>query len=216
MPNVDGDVKRRTYRSARRREQAEQTRARVLDAAASVFRERGYERASVAAIAATAGVAEETVYAHFRNKRTLLGELVQRAVRGADPRAVPDQDVPHVIAATEDRSEQLRLFAEDISARLERAAPLVAVVAAAAPGEPELAQLLRVLHAHRLRNLGGFVDDVAAHGELALGRKSAVDTVWALTSPELYQLLTGVHGWNRRRYAAWLRDCLSVLLLGRD
>ena len=206
------DVKR-PYRSTRRREQAEQTRQRVLDAAAGVFRERGYDRATIASIAAAADVAEETVYAHFGTKRALLGELVQRAVRGSDPRPPPEQDAPRRLAATGDQRAQLQLFAADIVQRLERAAPLVAVVAAAAPGEPELAELLATLHATRLRNLRTLVNALAANGPLRLSRDAATETVWALASPELYQLLTAVEGWTHRRYTRWLAESLGALLL---
>jgi len=204
---------KRPYRSERRREQAEQTRARVLEAAAAVFVERGYGRASIAAIAARAGVADETVYGHFGNKRTLLGELVRRAVRGDDPRPVTDQDAPRRILATSDQREQLRLFTADIAKRLERAAPLVAVVAAASQGEPELAELLERLHAERLRNLRVFVDALAANGPLRQLPRAATETVWALTSPELHQLLVRVRGWSGRRYTRWLVDSLAALLL---
>lgn len=212
MPDMSGDVKR-PYRSARRREQAEQTRRRVLEAAGTVFRERGYERATVAAIAAAADVADETVYAHFGNKRTLLGALVQHAVRGEDSRPVPRQKVPRALEAVTDQREQLRLFAADIGKRLDRVAPLIAVVSAAAPAEPELAELLDVLHAQRLRNLRIFVDALAANGPLRLSPAAATEAVWALASPELYKLLTDVRGWSRRRYAEWLTASLEVLLL---
>lgn len=208
------DVKpRRRYRSERRREQAEQTRARVLDAAAEFFQERGYEGASIAAIAQAARVSEETVYAAFGNKRTLLGELVQRAVRGDDPRPVPDQEGPRALAAATDQHEQLRLFAADIVLRLERAAPLVAVVSGASRSEPELAELLAGLHDHRLQNLRALVDALAANGPLRVPADEAVETVWALTSPELHQLLVRVRGWKRRRYSDWLADSLAELLL---
>lgn len=212
VPEVTEDVKR-PYRSARRREQAEQTRQRVLDAAEAVFRERGYDRATVAAIATAADVADETVYAHFGNKRTLLGELVQRAVRGRDSRPVPRQNAPRALAEIRDQREQLRLFSVDIVKRLDRAAPLIGVVNAAAPGEPELAELLRVLHAHRLRNLRVLVDALAANGPLRLAPAAATETVWALTSPELYTLLIDVRHWSRRRYTDWLAGSLEALLL---
>ena len=91
---------------------------------------------SVAAVAAAAGVSPETVYGHFGSKRALLGELFRRAVRGADPAPVPEQEVPRRLAAVTDPEEQLRLFAADITPRLERGAPLIAVLAAAAQSDP--------------------------------------------------------------------------------
>ena len=98
--DMPGDVKpRRPYRSERRREQAEETRERVLEAAARLFAERGFESATIAAIAAEAGVSPETVYAAFRNKRTLLGELIRAAVRGSDSSPVPQQAGPRAVAA---------------------------------------------------------------------------------------------------------------------
>jgi AcrR family transcriptional regulator len=207
------DGVKRSYRSPRRREQAEETRTRVLAAAGDLFRERGYERTSIAAVAQAAGVAEETIYGHFRTKRNLLGELVRRAVRGADTRPVPDQRGPRALASEPDPRRRLRLFATDIASRLERAAPLVAVVGAAAQGEPELDELLQRLHRDRLTNLRVLVDALGANAPLRLGRAAATETVWALTSPELYGLLTGVRGWSRRRYASWLAQSLERLLL---
>jgi hypothetical protein len=108
----------------------------------------------------------------------------------------------------------LRLFAADISARIERAAPLVAVVAAAARSEPELATLYERLHQNRRSNLKVLVDALAAKQPLRLPRKEALDTVFALTSPELNQLLVGQLGWSPERYRAWLADGLEALLLG--
>jgi AcrR family transcriptional regulator len=213
VTEAQGDVKTRRYHSERRREQAQQTRERVLDAAAKLFEERGFTGASVAAIAAEAGVSEETVYARFTNKRTLLGDLVSRAVRGDDPRPVPEQEGPRAVLAATDQHEQLRIFAADIVLRLERAAPLVAIVAGASRSEPELAELISRLHADRLRNLRVLVDALAANGPLRLGADEAVETVWALVSPELHELLRRVRGWTRRRYCEWLADSLGRLLL---
>jgi AcrR family transcriptional regulator len=207
------DVKRRTYRSSLRREQAERTRVRVLAAAAELFVERGYDAASIAAIAERGGISPETIYARFGSKRALLGDLMQQAVRGGDPRPVPEQETPRAIAAETDQHEQLRLFAADIATRLERAAPLAAVVAGAARSDPELAELYAWLHRNRLDNLATLVDALAANGPLRLPREDALETVWALTSPELHQLLLRVRGWTRERYADWLADSLSTLLV---
>lgn len=214
MSEVPGGVKpRRGYRSDRRREQAEETRRRVLAAAATLFERHGFEGASIGAIARAAGVSEETIYARFRSKRGLIGELVQAAVRGDDPRPVLEQDGPRRVAAATDQREQLRRFAADIGARLERAGPIFAVVAEAARSHPELAELVVRLHAHRLANLGHLVDALAANGELRLERGAAIETVWALTSPELHQLLRRRRGWSRRRHREWLAETLAALLL---
>ncbi len=179
---MEGDVKRRPYRSERRREQAEETRTKVLDAAGALFEERGYEGTSVAAIAAAAGVSQETIYARFGNKRALLGELVARAVRGADPRPVPQQEGPRSLAAASDQREQLRLFAADIAERLERAAPLVALIGAAR-AEPELTELLERLHAERLGNLQVVVDSLLRNGTLRLPEKEALETTLGAHEP---------------------------------
>ena len=208
-----GDVKRRPYRSQLRVEQAEQTRRQVLDAAAKLFVERGYEGASIAAIAEEAGVSPETVYARFHNKRTLVGELMQHAVRGSDPRPILEQDAPRALATETNQREQLRLFAADIVDRLERAAPLAGVVAGAARSDPELAELYQRLHQHRLDNMTRLLDALAANRPLKVPPDEALETVWALTSPELHQLLVRVRGWTSDRYRDWLTDSLSALLL---
>lgn len=51
---------------------AEQTRERLLSAAADVFAERGYDGTRVADIAAAAGVSNGALYAHFGSKAELL------------------------------------------------------------------------------------------------------------------------------------------------
>jgi AcrR family transcriptional regulator len=204
---------RRPYRSPRRQQQAEETRGLVLEAAERLFEERGYAGTSIVAIAEQARVSPETVYGHFGTKRSLLGELMRRAVRGDEAAPVPEQRGPRAIAASTDQREQLRIFVADIVPRLERAAPLLAVVAGASQSDAELGELLRTLHDDRLKNLRTLTRALAANGPLRLNDQEAVETVWALTSPELHQLLRRLRGWSQRRYRAWLADSLTELLL---
>lgn len=51
-------------------------REQILTAAAPIFGRDGYERASIDAIAAAAGVSKPTVYSHFGNKEQLFRESV--------------------------------------------------------------------------------------------------------------------------------------------
>jgi len=41
----------------------------------------------------------------------------------------------------------------------------------------------------------------------------ATETVWTLTSPEVFLLLTRDRGWSKGKYAEWLADTLIRALL---
>ena len=56
---------------------AEQTRERLLSAAADAFAERGYDGTRVADIAAAAGVSNGALYAHFGSKAELLVDALR-------------------------------------------------------------------------------------------------------------------------------------------
>jgi len=58
-------------------EQVTQTRRRMVEAAARVFRREGYAGAGVDALAAAAGVTSGAVYGQFGSKAGLFGEVVR-------------------------------------------------------------------------------------------------------------------------------------------
>jgi AcrR family transcriptional regulator len=205
--------RRRTYNSERRREAALQTRERILDAAAARFVEHGFAGTTIAAVAADASTAAETVYATLGSKLALLEAVVRAAARGEEDIEILEQEGPARVAAAGTQREQLALFADDVTRRLARAGPLLGVVAAAAASEPELAELARRNHEARLANLRTFPGALERHGSLRLEAEEASETIWALASPELYLLLTEQRGWSPTRYAAWLTDSLGALLL---
>ncbi|MEX2980832.1 TetR family transcriptional regulator [Streptomyces sp. C36] len=61
-----------------RRRDAEATRRSLIDAAAELFAERGYDRTTVRAIAARAGVNQTLLFRYFGSKTALFGEVVAR------------------------------------------------------------------------------------------------------------------------------------------
>jgi AcrR family transcriptional regulator len=67
--------------SPTRRELVRATRARILEAAARLMRERGVNGFSMDVLAKEAGVARATVYEHFRSKRAVLDELASASTR---------------------------------------------------------------------------------------------------------------------------------------
>ena len=78
----------RSYDSSRRKAAAAATRHRILGEARRLFIERGYEATTIAAIAAAAGVAPDTVYATVGRKPVLFRLLVEAAISGTSE-AVP-------------------------------------------------------------------------------------------------------------------------------
>ncbi|WP_323844192.1 TetR family transcriptional regulator [Microbulbifer magnicolonia] len=62
----------------RRKEEAQETRERILDAAITVFHKHGVARPSLTEVAELAGVTRGAVYGHFRNKADLLNALAER------------------------------------------------------------------------------------------------------------------------------------------
>ncbi|TCV90573.1 TetR family transcriptional regulator [Sulfurirhabdus autotrophica] len=60
------------------KEQAQETRNTILDAAEAVFQERGVSNTSLAEIASEAGVTRGAIYWHFENKTALFEAMIQR------------------------------------------------------------------------------------------------------------------------------------------
>jgi AcrR family transcriptional regulator len=69
-------------RSAIRDEVLALKRERILEEARSLFYERGYQGATLDAVAARLNVTKPFIYAYFENKAELLGEICQRGTKG--------------------------------------------------------------------------------------------------------------------------------------
>src|SRR5579859_8157513 len=96
-----------------RREQAQQTRARMLDAAYNLFCATGYEDTTMQLVAETAGVAGQTVYFTFGSKRKLLTEVAARAVSGdLPPHRWREQPWGRRIIEAPDADQLIRSFVE--------------------------------------------------------------------------------------------------------
>jgi AcrR family transcriptional regulator len=79
----------RTYRSQLRAEQADATRARILDATMRVMA-RGLASVSMPEVAREAGVSVPTVYRHFGSKEDLLAAVYPHVERRVGLDKVPD------------------------------------------------------------------------------------------------------------------------------
>lgn len=62
------------------KEEAQETRQRILDAAEQVFQRQGVSRTSLSHIAAEAGVTRGAIYWHFKNKVDLYDAMIRRVL----------------------------------------------------------------------------------------------------------------------------------------
>lgn len=207
---------KRRYNSTRRKAQARETRLKIVEAAGKLFTAHGYTGATIESIAQEAGVAPETIYAVFGNKRTILARLIDISV-GGDDEQIPllERPGPQTVLQEFDPNQQLHLFAQDISTILERVTSIFEIMRLAAKTEPEIAELLQNLLKERLHNMEAFVQSLSKHGSLrdGLTETQAAETIWTLTSPEVFRLLTVDRGWSIGQYSQWLADALIRLLL---
>src|SRR5712692_5586943 len=69
--------KRRTEK--RKRANGEASRERILDAAAEIASERGYEGASIALVSERSGLPASSIYWHFEDKDKLIAAVIERS-----------------------------------------------------------------------------------------------------------------------------------------
>lgn len=208
----------RTYDSPLRREQADQTQRRVVDAAHRLFLDQGYTATSVQAVAQAAGVSTQTVYKAFGTKAALLKRVYDVTLVG-DDEPVPFADRPEVRAAYAETDPRRFLAAYAGLGRmlLERLGPLHAVVqAGAAAGDPDLRALTATTDGERLVGTGMVARRMVELGGLRPGLtvEQARDTIWALTSVEVFDLLVQRRGWSLDDYTEWLGRAMGDAVVG--
>ena len=206
----------RTYNSPRRREQAAATRAQILASAQRLFERDGYAATSMAAVAAEAGVSLKTVYVVFETKSGLLRAVWHRVLRG-DGDGVPVGDQPWFrrVLDEPDPRIQLRLNAENSLMVKQRAGPIMAVIQAAAPGDPEIGALWQRIQTEFHANQREVVESLHRTRALrkGLGVDVAADPLRQVHAEEGDRSLVGDRGWTPERYERWLTDILCSQLL---
>lgn len=63
----------------RRRADGEESRRRILDAAAAIAGERGYDGTSIATVSARSGLPASSIYWHFQDKDALIAAVIERS-----------------------------------------------------------------------------------------------------------------------------------------
>jgi len=197
---------------------ARATRRRITDAATELFVAAGYGTTTLEQIAERAGVAVQTVYFHFGNKRTVLKEAVDIAAVG-DDEPVPLLDRPWLakLRAEPDARRVIALWVRNSREIFGRIAPIMQVVRDAAGADPDMAEQWTTNREQRLVAMRLLAELVADRGRLKPGLTiaSATDVIYTLLSIEVYSLLTADRAWSPARWQRWMADTLADALLAR-
>jgi AcrR family transcriptional regulator len=191
-------------------------RRAVIDAARTLFVERGYGATTIEAISSASDVPQATVYRLFASKVGILKALLDVSVGGDDePVAVAER--PHVRSVLEaSRPEETVAQLAALSVAINsRTAPIYRVLLSAASSDPEAAGLLDELTRQRQHGQGRVASALARAKALRSGTRAqdAADVIHALASPELYRLLVIDRAWSQERYEQWLAESLRGQLL---
>ena len=194
-----------------------ETRRRVEEAAANRFTRDGYAASTMQAIADEAGVHVQTLYLAYGTKSALLAACAARLVAGTeDPDTHPsERRWAREIASQPDPRAKLALYVKHIAEVAPRITPLLDVLRATAPAEPDVAAFL----AH--------MEDARREGPLELlGRQpppgtwrpgltpdKVADVVSTVASPDMLRSLIDRCRWDEPDAEAWILRVLERELL---
>jgi AcrR family transcriptional regulator len=201
----------RTYNGALRKEQAQMTRGRILDAARRLLTRGTYSSVTMDDIASEAGVAYQTVYAIFGTKLRLAQDLIEVGFpHVADALKLFDQ-----LGPLDDPAVGLRTNARVSRLIYELCADLLRFMRES--GDPGLLARYREREEQRLAGMiqHGVPAMLERSGRLRPGisASEAVGIIWALSGPDQYTQLVFERGWTPSRYEEWLGDAMANTLL---
>lgn len=208
------EVVKRGYDSSRRKEQARLTQRAVLRAAHDLFVAKGYGQTTIADIAAAAGVSQETIYAAFKNKATLLHRVWDITI-GGDDEEVTFHERPEIQAIRNepDLAKRFMLHAAMSTATARRMTPFVRAVRAAAGAEPAAAEMVAEMDRQRYAGMGVMAAEAAKTGQLKVSEQDCRDVVWAMTDGNLWHELVVERGWTDEQYAQWVGEMWVAALV---
>ena len=183
----------------------------IVEAAAALFAERGYARTSVAAVAAAAGVALNTVYTSVGGKSALILALTEH---GASDEVVAET-LRRIDTATA-AIDIIRITAEGTGRVRRRQHQTLSLLLDNRTAHPDVAAAAdfavrvtreRLAHvAGRLREVGGL--------RPGLSLQQVEDTLWFYFGFEAWRSLRGMN-WEWDVATAWLAEQAANALLPR-
>jgi AcrR family transcriptional regulator len=208
----------RSYRSTVRDEAARSTRARILATARELILSAGYPAFSVVALADAAGVSPQTIYNAVGGKAQVLKACYDVTLAGDDePVAMSDRPAFRALAASGTASEYSAAYAHWTRVIYEQVGGLLGAVLGGGHGSDAGASELAAT-VDRERRVGTTHAMTAFEQRFGLADgmtlERAIDIVWTLNSPEVFDRLVHRCGWTLEAYESWLAHQLRATLLG--
>jgi AcrR family transcriptional regulator len=204
---MSGTVKRTV--SAR----TQNTRRRIVTAAAELFIGGGYTATTLEQIAARAGVAVQTVYFHYGNKRSVLKEAVDVAAAGDDePLGVLDRPWLDEARAEPDPRRVIALWTAYGRGIVTRVGPIMRVVRDAAVVDPDMAEQWTTNETETATAFRVLAEQLQAMGALRVTADEATDILCAVSGLAMYFTLTD-RGWTAERWERFVVDTVAHALL---
>lgn len=185
------------------------TRNRLLQAAAEEFPARGYAGTTVVRLAAAAGVSVQTLYLAWGSKRALLRAYLESSLATTLDQSGhyhaaqlhPDSPAGTIAQIAELFCDVAQRTAIAWRAYSEGAAVDTAIA-------EEWQQVQKIRHATFTALLAAVPDEA-----MRIARQDAIDTAWALASPALYELMVCQGGYTPMRFQDWLTTTLQFAIL---
>ena len=208
-----------TGRRLTRAEQARATRRRIIAAATEQFIAHGYGATLLDQVAERAGVAVQTVYFHFGNKRTLLKQALDVAAVG-DDEPIPLLERPWLrqLQQETDPRRIIQLWLATSRTIVERVAPLMRVVRGATGTDTELAAQWDT-NQHQTRTAHAVLAQLLANRDAlkpGMDIDQARDIAFVIANVETYLQLSDVCGWTLDQWQERTGAILTAALLSPD
>ena len=202
-----------------RQARTRRTRVAVVEAAQTLFLERGYAATTIEAISDLSDTPQATVYRLFSSKIGILRAVVDVAVVGdGDAIAMLDRPPVRTLLSDTDPRSQLKGFAALLRHVMGRIGPVHRILSDAARSDEDAVSLLADIARQRHEGQNQIARSLARHKNLRPGlrERDAADIIYAVASPEVYRLLVLERGWSGERYQEWMEDTLIDQLLPSD
>ena len=186
---------------------------RIVDAAAKLFIDNGYHRPHWSRSPTAAGVAVQTVYFHFGNKRTVLKEAVDVAAVGDDDRS-PCSTAPWLERSPRPSRTRIadRALDADLREHPDRSHRSCGWSATPPPVDPDMADQWATNQQQTASAFLVLAEQLDGLDALRVPVQKAVDILCAVSGLELYLQLAG-RGWTPQEWERFVVNFLTHALL---